>query len=170
MKRLTVEVVAGLANRLRALVSALCLAEELHSSLQIVWSALEGECHARFQDLFEPIPGVRITTGPLLGDVAMVLTEADLTYWKLYTPHLPIKSYGKFYTTNQEQWSSYLRKLRPLPIVLAKLNVELFTHQRPTGVHIRRGDNTVSRRASPLNAFLDKMNFANRYDICSCHR
>ena len=157
MKRVTVEVVAGLANRLRALVSALCLAEELNQSLHIVWAALEGECHARFQDLFEPIPGVRITTGPILGESATVLTETDLAHWKSHTPHLPIKSYAKFYTSHPERWSTHLRNLRPLLVVLARLETGLFV-QRPIGVHIRRGDNTVSRQASLLEAFVDKMN------------
>lgn len=157
MKRVTVEVVAGLANRLRALVSAICLAEELNCSLHIVWSALEGECHARFQDLFEPIPGVRITTGPILGEYVTVLTETDLAHWKSHTPHLPIKSHGQFYTSHPERWSTHLRNLRPLPAILIRLETGLFA-QCPIGVHIRRGDNTVSRQASPLDTFVDKMN------------
>ena len=49
--------VGGLCNRLRAIVSY----HDKHPDLTVVWHVDEPVAHARFLDVFKPIPGVTFT-------------------------------------------------------------------------------------------------------------
>jgi hypothetical protein len=56
---LTVEPTGGLANRMRVVDSAASLAEERGLALTVHWTRTS-DLNARFAELFEPLPGVRV--------------------------------------------------------------------------------------------------------------
>jgi len=153
---LTIEVIAGLANRLRALVSAICLADELGATLHVIWSANDPACMAKFDTLFDisSLPHwVRVDMGPLDGSSRMVLTPSDLEHYLSQAPHLPMRSYGHFYQKDPERWVRTLRSIKPLPLIAQRL----LDRPGAIGVHIRRGDHTHAKKHSPLSAFVDRM-------------
>jgi len=156
---LTIEVLAGMGNRLRAMISAICLAEDLGENLHVIWSANDPACMIRFQDLFvSGLPQwVHIDMGPLEGKWVQINTEADIEDWKKSSQRLPIKSHNVFYKKDSEQWLKYLRALKPNPIISEKMNT-LFLQEALVGVHIRRGDHKKAREHSPLETFVEAMN------------
>ena len=142
---------AGLGNRLRALVSGMCAAEDLGETLHISWP-VERSCNASFTDLFTfNIMGVTLTDAPLHG-ATMCLSPEE---WEIQKDSLDIRirSYGEFYRTNR--WLGHLRSLMPRREFIEAAN-RLVT-QDMIGVHIRRKDNAVSIKKSPSEAFIARM-------------
>ncbi len=158
---LTIEVLAGMANRLRALVSAICLAEDLDRNLHVIWSANDPACMARFESLWErsSLPRwVTVDMGPLLEPGVMVLSPADMEEYVKRGDTRPIRSYGHFHQTDAPRWLTYLRKLQPTIHLAPQLNTPFFSDPVAiVGVHIRRGDHMKARKESPLEAFLVAM-------------
>lgn len=147
-----VQVCAGLANRLRALVSAICAAEDIGSPLQICW-AKEPGCGALFTDIFMHDDSFEILTTPM-ESVRMCLSPADWEKEKRRDP-IRLKSYGQFHQTDASRWIARLQQLKPLPEFLKVATYMVPEHT--IGVHIRRTDNTVSLRDSPTKEFLRRM-------------
>jgi hypothetical protein len=163
MSEIHLQVVAGLANRLRALVSGICLAEDYKLPLVIHWS-LDHNCGASFGSLFDlsSLPSfVKVTHLPLLKAVPCLSTE-DLDHvkkiWNQKVP-LTLKSYGHFHRSDMPRWIQHLRRLQPQKDLLLEVEARLppFDQSRFLGVHIRRGDNLKSIEASPLEAFLKRL-------------
>ena len=158
---LTIEVLAGMANRLRALVSAICLAEDLDRNLHVIWSANDPACMARFESLWERSSLPRWVTedmGPLLEPGVMVLSPSDMEEYVKRGDTRPIRSYGHFHQTDAPRWLTYLRKLQPTIHLAPQLNTPFFSDPVAiVGVHIRRGDHMKARKESPLEAFLVAM-------------
>ncbi len=159
---LTIELLAGMANRLRALISAICLAEDLDRNLHVIWSANDPACMARFETLWErsSLPRwVTVDMGPLLEPGVMVLSPADMEEYVKRGDTRPIRSYGHFHQTDMPRWLTYLRKLQPSIHLMPQLNTPFFSDSTATvvGVHIRRGDHMKARKESPLAAFLFAM-------------
>lgn len=154
---LTLEVVAGMANRIRSLISGICLAEDLDLNLHVIWSANDPACMIQFQELFtvSSLPRwVRVDMGPLEGKSLEILSPEDVErYMALPATGRPlqIRSYGHFYQKDPVRWLKYLRALRPVqpPPVAPFLD--------PIGVHIRRGDHKKAREFSPIDAFVKAM-------------
>jgi len=155
---ITIEVLAGMGNRIRAMISAICLAEDLGETLHVIWSANDPACMIRFTDLFSSgIPKwVQIDMGPLEGSWQQINSEQDIQEWIQSTERIPLKSHNAFYKKGSEQWLKYLRALRPNPLILQKLNQSFFT-ETSVGIHIRRGDHKKAREHSPLEAFVETM-------------
>jgi len=151
------QVCAGMGNRLRALVSGLCLAEDLGVRLQIIWPANEPTCLAPFDKLFESssLPSwASVSLGPLLKEPKMVLGPEDMAAYIDEAAWGPIKSYGRFHTSDEARWLAYLRALRPEASVLSRVPSSITPY---VGVHIRRGDHRKSREFSPTEAFREAM-------------
>lgn len=150
---LTIEVLAGMGNRLRAMVSAMCLAEDLRTPLRVVWSANNPSCMAPFGSLFDvqQLPSwVTVQMGQVTEPSVSILSPSDLEMWLSSGVHDgTISSYGHFYQKDPERWLRHLRSLRPL------LTVDV--PQNAVGVHIRRGDHQLSKTQSPLDAFISSM-------------
>ena len=153
---LTIEVLAGMGNRLRAMVSAMCLAEDLHTTLRVLWPANNPACMAPFESLFDTqqLPSwVTVQMGHVVDPSVSVLSPSDLEMWlSSGGSHGDIKtisSYGHFYQKDPERWLRHLRSLRPLVSVDVPPNA--------VGVHIRRGDHQLSKSQSPLDAFISIM-------------
>ncbi len=163
MSELHLQVVAGLANRLRAMISGICFAEDLGIKCILHWSA-DYACGSRFESLFDPmsLPDfVSVTHLPLIKPYECLSTE-DMEHvtkvWDRQTPLL-LKSYGHFHRSDMPRWIKYLRKLQPTEEINKEVEARLppFDQSRFLGIHIRRGDNVKSIEASPLQAFLKRM-------------
>ncbi len=163
MSEIHLQVVAGLANRLRALISGICLAEDYNLPLIVHWTP-DHACGAHFDSLFDmnSLPSfVSISKLPLL-KAYPCLSPEDLEYVKIaWDRKLPLvlKSYGHFHTSDMVRWVQHLRSLKATTTIVAKVEERLppFDQTRFVGVHIRRGDNVKSIQASPLTAFLKRL-------------
>ena len=163
MSELHLQVLAGLANRIRAMISGICLAEDLGIKCIVHWS-IDHACGAPFESLFNPasLPDfVSVTHLPLL-KAYQCLSIDDMEHvkkvWDRQKP-LVLKSYGHFHRSDMPRWTRYLRKLQPTEEIYKGVEARLppFDQSRFLGVHIRRGDNLKSIEASPLQAFLKRM-------------
>ena len=171
MSEIHLQVLAGLCNRFRALVSGICLAEELGLRLVVHWS-LDHACGTLFENLFDPStlpPFVTITSLPLL-KAYHVLSFKDIDYiretWDRKQP-LVIKSYAHFYVDDMVRWTNWLRQIRPRKEILEEVDRRLppFDPTRFLGVHIRRTDHVKCIEASPLEAFLEKLDATDSFLI-----
>lgn len=151
---LVVDVRAGLGNRLQALVSAICMAQDMGKKLQVIW-APEEACNAKFQDLFQkdsfPL-WVKITLGPCMETPVKITCQKEADDYISRKDSRPILSYSRFYVRDEDAWMSWLRRLIPA------ISLPEFPSGRRVGIHIRRGDHTESTKRSPLQLFIDAMN------------
>ncbi len=151
---LEIELLAGMANRLRAMISAICWAEDRGLSLHVIWSANDPACMARFESLFErsSLPRwVTVDMGPMMGEGTMILSPGDM---KAHPDATQIRSYGHFYQKDPERWLRYLRALRPAKSLIPN---HPFFEQKAVGVHIRRGDHVKAKTQSTSAAFIKAM-------------
>ena len=156
---LTIEVLAGMGNRIRAMISAICLAEDLGETLHVIWPANDPACMIRFQDLFSSrLPSwVHVDMGPLEGSSLEIKTEEDFQSWLKSNPRLPIKSHNAFYEKGSSRWLKYLWALTPQPDIVKLVENSFSSNSNVIGIHIRRGDHKKAREHSPLEAFVDAM-------------
>jgi hypothetical protein len=161
MGTLYLEVNAGLCNRLRALVSGICWAEEVHRKLVVCWPDLKPECAASFSNLFDGtgLPDwIEINNRTLVTKI-QVLSPADAAdIFMSSDPILFIQSHGCFWPRDtdvrRKKWLSYLRLLKPSPEVTTVLESwSSSITPDSVAVHIRRTDNGKAIRLSPLEAF-----------------
>lgn len=153
---LHIEVLAGMGNRLRAMISAICWAEDRGLSLHVIWSANDPACMARFETLFErsSLPRwVTVDMGPMEGQASTVLSPEDM---EKHADATQIRSYGHFYQKDPERWLRYFRALRPVASLVPK-HAFLEQASKPVGVHVRRGDHAKSIKMSPISAFAKAM-------------
>jgi hypothetical protein len=144
---ITLEVCAGFANRLRALVSGICYAEEYNKKLFIYWN-LHPTCFAKLDDIIyiNSLPKyVTIFSSFLPYELMMVHKQEDLE-----TLPERIKSYAHFYTKSSERFNFHLRNI--------KFNVKELTNKSIVGIHIRRTDHTKCIENSPINFFINEIN------------
>ncbi len=162
MPSIHLQVCAGFANRVRALVSGLCLAEDLQIPLVIHWFPMSPECACRFQSVLDP-ESLPKTVKIVPEDTYMAKEILSRYDWDSYvstwdtTSDIYIKSYGIFYTN--AHWNDHLRNIRPSSLVKQLLTRRCASvpWEKAIGVHIRRGDNKKSIEGSPLGGFRQKM-------------
>jgi hypothetical protein len=170
-ERIEFRACAGLANRVRALVSALCLQEDFNVPMRVIWNA-DTHCGTTFDHLFDvkTLPaGVTIDGNPpTLSSVELTgqkQTESVLRGWK--SGCLAIHSHQPFYCAEEDRWVQKLRALRPAPFIEQMLERRWGHLHRGAaegalvGVHIRRTDHAKSIKNSPRDAFVREMS---RYD------
>ena len=165
MPTIHLQVCAGFANRVRALVSGICLAEDLQMPLIIHWFPMSPECACRFQTVLdaESLPKT-VKIVPEDTYMAQEVYDWDVYYNRWDTKSdIYIKSYGIFYTN--AHWNDHLRSIRPSYYVkqLLARRCQMVPWEKAIGIHIRRGDNKKSIEGSPLSGFRQKM----RKDITS---
>ena len=149
-----------MANRLRAMVSAMCLAEDLGRKLVVIWSANEPACMVRFDAIFKTstLPQwMTVKMGIPPSNAKDVLSPQDLDRYLESGAKTAIRSYGHFYQRDEARWLAHLRSLQPAA-EYESLAHPFFSKPAVVGVHIRRGDHTHSRAHSPTQSFLDAMN------------
>lgn len=162
MPTLHLQVCAGFANRVRALVSGICFAEDHGLTLVIHWFPMSPECACRFGTVLDPetLPKtVKVVTDDLYM-ANEVLSQEDIV--KVYATwdkisDLNWKSYGIFY--RNASWETHLRNLKPSRMVkeLLERRCASVDWMSAIGVHIRRGDNKKSIEGSPLENFMTRM-------------
>jgi hypothetical protein len=151
------EVIGGLCNRLMALISGVCISEDLHRNIIIYWRSNNRQCTASFYDLFQKncIPNwVKIIDENC--SIEKVICISQIEVLETILNKKAILSRADFHKTDPKRWNSYLKKLLPIPHILYKVRKNFLALPRfcvPVGVHIRRTDNTISIAESPLSAF-----------------
>lgn len=109
---LTLQVNGDIEERIQAIVSGLCWAEELETSLEIYWWFIIPTVNVPFFSLFhsESLPSWAVVRPGFLETPVIIKSQQDFLQ-KGYPSF--IKSQKRFYEKNPEKWSFYLRKLRP---------------------------------------------------------
>jgi hypothetical protein len=160
---------AGLANKLRAIVSGMCWAQDLGTTLHVVWRSemrlLIGQFYTYFDVQSVPswVSIEECVTLPHSGwnTVQTICTHDEFAnYVDQQMDRRPyrVKSYSRFHTTDNEHWWDLLRVLKPHPDFLVKRNQIFGPIAAPVvGVHIRRTDNKKSIQFSPSQLFWDAM-------------
>lgn len=162
--------VAGLANRLRAMASGICAAQDTGRPLVVVWQQQHSICRGKAAQLFDtsaPLPFKLVEAGfggPPPYPHRECLSPADWERFKERDPYKPlyIKSYGHFHQSDPARWLTALQSIKPHPAIRQDI-VECFTELEAAaggplvGVHIRRTDHRKAIQLSPTAAFLERM-------------
>ena len=152
-----VEADKGLGNRLKALVSGICGADELGREVRVIWS-VKDDCGAKFSDLFQvnlPV-WVHVHDQLSVGYVQHACDKQD--QWddvKDGKAVVYLKSGSRFHTTNEVKFNYWLQSLKPVVSIGAAVAALNLTGA--VGVHLRRTDNAVAIAASPNSAFITAM-------------
>jgi hypothetical protein len=174
---LELRVCAGFANRLRALVSGMCVAEDIiplnddgsrPPSLIVSWTPDAGIHTAPFEFLFDVTslpPWVYIEDGRVQSHSAWATAKSvqsdeewEFVYQRAGQKRpIRINSHGQFYRADQERFLRHLRSLRPAEFIQSMFEKMFANMEAPVGVHIRRGDNMVSIKESPSDLFWEAM-------------
>ena len=160
--------VAGLANRLRAIASAICGAEDMGRPLTVAWIQEYRIFRGRPEQLFDvkALPFTLVDSGfggPPPYPYRECLSPSDWEKYKEKDPYKPIyiKSYGRFHQSDPARWVRALQSIRPSAILREALQSYFATLPVQTtqliGVHIRRTDNRKAIQFSPTEAFLTTM-------------
>ena len=120
-------------ERIEALLSGLCWAEELETSLEVYWWFLYPHIQCPFERCFsrETLPSWVVIRGGMLETATTIQDETDFV--EKGKP-MVIKSKRRFYQRNPEKWLSYLRMLRPSPELRHRMN--LIPCRGTTGIYI----------------------------------
>lgn len=112
MPILTLQVNGNIEERIEALVSGLCWAEELGTSLEVYWWFVIPNVNVPFSSLFHPasLPSWATVRPGFIEYPTLIKSQEE--FIKKEYPTL-IKSQRRFYDKNPEKWLFYLRKLRP---------------------------------------------------------
>jgi len=162
---LVVELHAGLGNRLKALVSGMCAAEDLGKDLRAIWGT-SAECGAKFTDLFDlsgaPLPARVYVHEMLQAGYAQhtVDTEEQWDSVKGVNTVIYTKSGSRFHKKNDAKFVAHLQSLKPQTRLAAAVTTALATAgaTKVVGVHLRRAEYTAT---APTSAFVTAMNAFN---------
>lgn len=160
-KIIHLQVNAGFANRLRAMISGICLAEDLKIPIVIHWTSLHPACACNIQLIFDmkTFPSfVSFSSSDLWKPISCSSNEDLQDILNNNTKsELLLSSHGHFHTTNHKRWLFHLRNLKPHPIIQKEIYKRLHNidMEKAIGFHIRRGDNVKSIQYSPTEKFIE---------------
>lgn len=159
-KILTLEVNAGLCNRLRALVAGICWAEKLGRKLVVYWPSNRPECCARFYDLFKYgcLPDFVEVIASHLPLAESCLQRGDAERIFALRPEdtvIKIKSHGNFWGTDSIYLGNlgFLMPNEPVKKLLDSWDREGLS-STDIAIHIRMTDNEKAIRLSPFELFV----------------
>jgi hypothetical protein len=160
-KILHLEVRSGLCNRLRALISGICLTEDLNCNLMVYWPSSKPESGATFFDLFEIncLPS-RVTIVDKIIPFKKMRCDTKEDAEHAFLNNLPIESNAHFHKTDAKRFTRHIQSLKPLKKITNGVNKNfraLPPDLIPVGVHIRRTDNKKSIQESPFSGFVQTM-------------
>ncbi len=183
-QQITVVAQGGLCNRLRVVLSALLFAEESNTPVTVDW-AKNTECYAHFDELFESLNNEKFKI------VAMRWWNLPVERKNLHLPALirlplyrkQIKNYHpsrhpSLFELTARYHNLYLStgySLIPYPQQIAQrlqpnqelqqriLEITKHFGEKMVGVHIRRTDNMVSIAESPIERFVEAMEYELKY-------
>ncbi len=172
----------GLSNRLRTMVSGINIAKRLNVPCRILWER-NNDCNCNFSDLYDDpclcdvsieenpsilqsVGGVRRQSLPALAqkmgydsciyNFKWCRGKADI--FKIINPKckkLLLASYNEMYTLDGIKWGEYLLPREKLRNRIHE-TINRFT-SHTVGIHIRGTDNGLSKKYSPLEAFVGCM-------------
>ena len=149
---------AGLANRIRSMVSAMCYAQDAGIKLHVLWRQEPGICMSPFYSIFGMTPEWMVVddiVGHPVWPWKEVFTEDGFCEVKDARPLL-IKSHQIFYKKGTDQWFETLRTLK-IKWDIVEAAEDLMTAPNFVGVHIRRTDHTKATRHSTSWSFWSAM-------------
>lgn len=166
-----VEPRGGLANRMRVLDSAMMLAETTRVQLVVVWN-IDTDLGATFDDLFDPIPHVRVICldkksliGKFFAHIlhlvikgfAYRVSEAEIQDGK--QGKLKLEGLMKHKRLHFWTWEAFWVSSRAFcdlhPIKGIYDTAKSIVSDNMVGIHIRRTDNTEAIAKSPTQLFVD---------------
>ena len=119
---LTLQVNGDIEERIEALVSGMCWAEEMGTSLEVYWWFFSPYFQCAFDSFFSREafpPWVLIREGMI---ESPLLIQSETHFIEKGFPSV-IKAKSRFYHKNTEKWLSYLRLLRPSPGIKQRMNL-----------------------------------------------
>ena len=160
-KVLYLEVRSGLCNRLRSLVSGICLSEELQCSLFVYWPSFKVESAAAFDSLYRlsSLPHWVIVIDAV-SPQKKIRCDTKEEAQQAFINGLTIISNAHFHKTDTKRFNRHIRNLLPIQKILSRVNNNLNRvplGYMPIGVHIRRTDNIKAIEESPLSGFVQAM-------------
>lgn len=171
---LIINPIGGLANRMRAIVSAIALCNDYNLTLkEIIW-AVNSELYCPFEELFEPVLDIKVTD---ISKLRQLFYFDKPRKQNLFLSNIFNCKCNKLYIDNSLDLSSLPRNskknlLISSGIVFYDFSAELYRqiirpkqelvaqaqnrirHNNTIGLHIRRTDNVVSIKESPLELFI----------------
>ena len=162
----------GLCNRLRAINAAYCLSQDTGHRLKVYWNKnveMNADFHSIFEDpqqyftvsdvgqenfflhlFFSPRNFInRIPKVKKGADISEVLNILKKKHNKIWT----ISAFLEFYRPRTPDYSW----LRPKQTILEEINRNLISMGNTSiGLHVRRTDNKMAIKRSPLYLFIDK--------------
>ena len=165
IKCIFLQVFGGLCNRLRALVSGICWAEDLSCRLIVSWPYDNIASYSRFEDLFDvgSLPSFVTAIPCQLGSFRTVPSATEMESLVAIAagngrPLLRLRSSDYFHESDPERWVRHLRALRPTQEILTRVSEVLERAPGPRiGIWVRRRGHEKSAEESPLSAFLEAM-------------
>jgi hypothetical protein len=140
---IVVQVETGLGNRLNAMVSGMCAASDLNKDARVVWT-LTPEVGAKFSELFDvkALPSrVYVHDSLPVGYVQHPCnTQAQWDGLKGMSTLIYLKSEGRFHTTDDAKFVSFLKGLTPLPLITDAVTAAVGPMGTLVGVDLRRTD------------------------------
>ena len=157
-----IEPIGGLCNRMRSIASAMDIANQLCTSLTVLWQ-LDSGLNCRFEDLFEPIPNVTFITFKRFSLKRLWYTQSCRKGAKRYNninnaDNINFVKNSNIYIKTPHQ---FIREIDfsifvPHSKYISAAN-ELIGNANSIGIHIRRTDNIKSIENSPTELFLDEI-------------
>lgn len=173
MKQWVIQPFGGLGNRLRTIACARSAAREYHAKLTVIWT-VDSDVAAFFEELFQPIPGVKIIakTGRFYGPAWWRLKRERLLAGR-FLNEFELIEHGV--DLSNPHWKATLQGVRRLLIrtcqaihahpdysgialtdALQQQAKAYFPDEQPTlGLHIRRLNNPRASEASPTELFFE---------------
>ena len=158
---IVVEANKGLGNRLKALVSGMCAADEVGKEVRVIWS-VRADCGAKFADLFDTVTAPLPVWTHIHNELSVGYTQhacdtqAQWNAVKSTKTVTYLKSGSRFHTTADAKFAYWLKSLKPVAAITTAV-ATLGDLSATVGVHLRRTDNTVAIQSSPNSAFIATM-------------
>lgn len=182
---LIIEPIGGLANRMRVIVSAINVKKRMNFDVYCVWVE-NSELNAPFNRLFEEIEGIKFLPKLRKYDYLKSTNQKKHSRKKLFMLINKIigfdyclkqsdfsedinvfdilKKNKRVYIRTCEEFSSYInedfRIFKPLKHLREDIQFNTLQYNLSTiGLHIRRSDNAMSIEYSPLEMFIEKIDY-----------
>lgn len=168
---------AGLCNRLRAIASAISLAEASNNKVHVIWEVNRG-CNSRFSDLFElPAEITRLTELNSGSEIAAINRRVPQLFSRYKNCYIYQDVIGQI--VNQQDWLTLTSKFRhlyistwncffqpssklPFHLIIPRKHIreviEANNFDNMIGVHVRRSDNKEAISHSPIEGFVEQIN------------
>jgi hypothetical protein len=157
---IVLEVQAGLGNRLNAMISGMCAASDLNKDVRVIWKSA-----AKFSELFDvkALPSrVYVHDTLPVGYVQHTSdTQAQWDALKGMSTLIYLKSGGRFHTTEDAKFVSFLKGLKPLPLITDAVTAALLPYVGTTlvGVDLLRSESAQPSLMAAMTAYPSSTKF-----------